>query len=223
MAVAQGWRHVHRGREDFMQRHRTYRWLAVSVLVLAGFVAHGEASAQGWLAGASVGGTKQYDYEVGGEIANSDDTSFGYRAFGGYTFPPGVGIIGSYVDLGDATYDGPAFGGFTDKLSAKGFDLSFLGAWSPGKQDRVNVFGLVGMFYFKQDVHYVDPSGSFDYEDKGTSFSYGLGTDVSIGAAAKWGVHVEYQRFTNVGDDNNSGHEYDRDFFSVGADYRFGK
>ena len=29
-------------------------------------------------------------------------------------FPLGIGVVGSYVDLGEAKYSGPAFGGFTD-------------------------------------------------------------------------------------------------------------
>ena len=205
-----------------MQWHRRGIRLLVSAL-LVGLVAFGQAHAAGWMAGASVGSAKQYDYSVGGEIAESDDSSVGYRAFGGYMFPLGIGVVGSYVDLGEASYSGPAFGGFTDELSASGFDLSLMGAVSPGKQNALNVFGTVGMFFFKQDVHYVDPSGVFDYDDDGSSLSYALGVDYALGAAAKWGVHVAYQRFTDVGDEENSGHEYDRDFISVGAEYRFGK
>ena len=206
-----------------MEWHRRgIRLLAVSLLALIAIVAHVPASA-GWLAGASVGSAKQYDYSVGGEISDSDDSSVGYRAFGGFMWPLGFGVVGSYVDLGEVSYSGPAFGGFTDDLSAAGFDLSLMGAVSPGAQDAFHIFGTVGMFRFQQDVHYVDPSGVFDYEDKGTSLSYALGLDYALGAAAKWGVHVAYQKFTDVGDEDNSGHEYDRDFISLGAEYRFGK
>jgi hypothetical protein len=87
----------------------------------------------------------------------------------------------------------------------------------------VNVFATAGMFWFKQDVLYVDPSGTYPYEDSGTSFSYGLGTEVALGAGAKWGIHLSYQVFTDVGEADNSGHEYDRSLLSAGVDYRFGK
>jgi hypothetical protein len=46
---------------------------------------------------------------------------------------------------------------------------------------------------------------------------------VAIGAAAKWGVHLNYQMFTDVGDEDNSGHEYDRSFIALGFNYRFKK
>jgi hypothetical protein len=32
---------------------------------------------------------------------------------------------------------------------------------------------------------------------------------------------VGWHRFASVGDDNNSGHRYTRDFFEIGAGYRF--
>ena len=183
------------------------------------------ASAQGWLVGGSAGQAKQYDYSVGeGEIvATTDDTDTGFRVFGGYLFHPNMGVVVSYVDLGELYYDGPAFGGFTDYLDAKGIDASFLGSWRPGSQKRFTLFGTVGVFRWQQDVNYTDPSGNYPYEDKGTSFSYGAGGEVSIGAGAHWGFHFSYQRFMDVGDANNSGHEYDRDLISAGVDYRFGK
>jgi hypothetical protein len=34
---------------------------------------------------------------------------------------------------------------------------------------------------------------------------------------------MKYPRFFDVGDENNSGHEYDRSMISVGVDYRFGR
>jgi OOP family OmpA-OmpF porin len=162
---------------------------------------------------------------VGGEIATSDDSDTGYRLFGGYLFSPIQGIVTSYVDLGTANYDGPAFGGFTDALSATGFDVSYLIGFAPGTQERVTVFSTIGFFTWKQDVHYVDSSGTYDYKDSGTSLSYGLGSEINLsaGAGSEWGLHFEWQRFTNVGDNGNSGHEYDRDLLSAGVDYRFGR
>ena len=182
-----------------------------------------EVSAQGWLAGASVGTAKQYDYEVGGTIDSSDDTDTGYRVFGGYLFMPVLGVVVSYADLGTMNYAGPSFGGFTDELSANAVDMSVLGGWAPGSQKRFSLFGTAGFFHFNQDVHYVDASGTYNYDDSGWSFSYGAGAEVTLGAAAKWGIHFNYQMFTDVGDADNSGHEYDRSLIALGFDYRFGK
>jgi len=187
------------------------------------------ASAQGWLAGASAGVAKQYDYSVGDDpsaspdIDSKDDTDTGFRVYGGYLFHPNFGVVGSWVDLGTLKYSGPAWGGFTDSLDASGFDVSFIAGWAPGEQKLFTLFGLVGAFFFNQDVHYRDSSGRYDYKDSGTSLSYGIGGEFAIGSAAKWGINFEYQRFMDVGDEGNSGHQYDRDLVSLGFDYRFGK
>ena len=194
--------------------------LALPVLMLLGA---GDASAQGWLAGATAGIAKQYDYSVGGSISDSDDSDIAYRAFGGYLFTPTFGAILSWVDLGSAEYSGPAFGGFTDELEADGIDLSILGGWAPGSQSTFRLFGTAGAFFWSQDVHYVDPSGVYDYDDKGTSLSLSAGFELGLGSATHWGLHVEWARFFDVGDEDNSGHEYDRDMISLGFDYRFGK
>jgi len=179
------------------------------------------ATPGGWLAGGACGPTQQHNYEVGGTISTFDDGDVGCRMFGGYLFTPIQGVVVSYVDLGEPKYDGPAFGGFTDKLSASGIDASYIIGFAPGQQERFTVFSTIGAFTWKQDVQYVDTSGTYNYNDDGTSLSYGIGSEISLGTGAKWGLHFEWQRFTDVGDNSNSGHEYDRDMISVGVDYRF--
>jgi hypothetical protein len=138
---------------------------------------------------------------------------------------PMQGVIASIIDLGTAYYDGPAFGGFTDTLDADGVDISYLVGWAPGTQQRVSVFGTVGVFSWDQDVRYTDSTGTFRYADEGTSFSLGFGTEINFSSSgtSAWGINVEYQMFKDVGDASNSGHEYDRDTVSVGVDFRFGR
>jgi len=194
---------------------------SILAAALSACLVSGTASAQGWLTGGSAGATKQYDYEVGGPVSKTDDTDTGFRVFGGYMFLKGLGVVASYVDLGDAYYDGSAWGGFTDTLGADGWDLSFLGGFSPGDQDKWRLFATVGAFTWKQDVAYEDASGFYPYEDSGTSLSYGAGVEFAF--TPVWGLHFSYQRFTNVGDESNSGHEYDRDLVSIGAAYHFGR
>ena len=197
------------------------RNVAVATLLSLGLAVTPAAIAQSWLAGASVGSVKQHDYSVGGPIANSDDSDAGFRVFGGYMFMPWLGGVLSYVDLGSPTYDGPAFGGFTDRLDADAIDLSVIVATSPGPQDWFSTFATIGVFRFTQDVHYTDSSGTYDYHDTGTRLSYGLGIQAKIGPV--WAAHLGWQRFTNVGDNNNSEHEYDRDIVELGFEVQFGK
>lgn len=183
------------------------------------------APAQGWLVGGTIGTAEQQDYEIGGQVATRDESDAAARIFGGYMVSPNQGVIASYVDFGTVYYDGPAFGGFTDSLDADGIDISYLVGWSPGEQQRVSLFGTVGLIIWDQDVEYSDTSGTFAYADKGTSFSFGFGTAINFSASgtSAWGINVEYQLFKDIGDTDNSGHEYDRDMISVGVDFRFGR
>jgi hypothetical protein len=204
-------------RTDNPQRIRRIAPLALILLAFAP-----GAFAQGWLVGGAFGPVSQKDYEVGGPIATADDSDDGLRAFGGYLFSPMHGVIASYVDLGAPYYDGPAWGGFTDSLDAEGYDVSYIIGFGVG--DRIRPFATIGFISWTQDVHYVDSSGVYDYADKGESLSFGIGSEIALGSAAggAWGIHFEWQLFKDIGDKNNSGHEYDREMLSAGLDYRFG-
>jgi hypothetical protein len=184
-----------------------------------------QAPAQGWLTGGTIGTAKQHDYEVGGPIATRDESDAAARIVGGYMVSSNQGVVASYVNFGTVRYDGPAFGGFTDSLDADGIDISYLVGWAPGAQQRVSIFGTVGVVSWDQDVTYTDTTGTFKYADEGASFSVGFGTEINLSASgtSPWGINFEYQLFKDVGDANNSGHEYDRDMISVGVDYRFGR
>ena len=184
------------------------------------------AQAQGWIVGGAVGQAMQDDYDIGGPVSMRDDTDDSYRIFGGYLVSPNQGVVVSYIDLGTTYYDGPAYGNFTDYFEAEGFDISYIVGFAPGAQQRVSLFGTLGLFAWDQDESYTELVGTsptrYEYADSGTSFSVGLGTDINFdsGGTSAWSIHVEWQLFKDVG---NSGQEYDREVFSVGASYRFGR
>lgn len=205
----------------------SFRAAAGPALLALGAIAivPGEAQAQSWILGGAVGSAAQQDYEVGAPITVRDDEDTAFRLFGAYLLTPMQGVVVSWIDLGTPRYEGPAFGGFADSLEAYGVDLSYLAGFAPGDQERVLLFGTVGIFHWNQDVTLTDASGTFEYGDDGTSFSVGVGADIRLGAGgtSAWGIQVAYQLFKNVGEAENSGHEYDRDLLSVGVDYRFGR
>ena len=196
--------------------------LALSALLISAPLG---ASAQEWFAGGSIGIGQQDDYSIGGPVTSADDTDTAYRLFGGYLVSELQGFVASYIDLGEASYAGPAFGGFTDRLSADGFDIAYVLGWTPGEQERVRIFGTVGVFAWDQDVVYTElgTSTAFVSKDDGTSFSLGFGADINLSASGDnvWGINVAYQLFKDVGDENFSGHENDRQMISAGVTYRF--
>jgi OmpA-OmpF porin, OOP family len=208
-------------RSETLIRHHRFGHLMLSGLLLAGISISPCALAQSWLAGGAVGDVKQHSYSVGGPISTTNDTDTGFRAFAGFMFMPWLGGVVSYVDLGSPTYDGPAFGGFTDKLDADAIDLSIVAAVAPGNQNTFSTFATIGIFRFNQHVHYTDNSGVYNYHDTGTSLSYGVGVEAKF--ASIWGAHLAWQRFSNVGDNSNSGHEYDRDMVELGFEVHFGR
>jgi hypothetical protein len=192
---------------------------AAGVALAPPVAAASAAEVAGWYAGASIGQSKTHDYSVGGPVDNVDDTDFAWMVSGGYTFMRNFALALSYADLGTTNADGPAFGGFTDELSAKGWNFSAVGILPV--HERIGITGMVGFFRWSQDVHYVDPSGTYNYDDSGTSPSYGIGALFGLGPDNRMGIQVGWQRFSDVGDEDNSGHEMDRDFYSVGFGYRF--
>jgi len=123
-----------------MRRNRVTRALTLAVIFALASSFYAQDALAGWFVGGSVGQSKTYDYSVGGPIDSSDEEDFAYRLGGGYTFIKYFGLAGSYVDLGDSHYEGPAFGGFTDTLSAKGFDFSALGVLPV--HDRIGLIGV---------------------------------------------------------------------------------
>lgn len=214
---------------------RAYRpWTCQILTVLVVLIATGlsaNARAQTWIVGASVGAAQQQDYAIGGPIANSDDVDTAFGLFGGYQIKENQRVVASFVDLGEPSYSGPARGGFTDALDAEGFDISYVAGWSPGDQERISVFGSVGVFSWDQDVRYSDASGPLEFRDEGTSFSIGFGADFNLSAdgSSPWAIHVAYKLFKDVGKVSILeetaevvDHELDRQVLSVGIAYRFG-
>lgn len=193
-------------------------WLAMLVAFPVG------ASAQNWFAGAAIGQASQDDYAIGSALSRSDDSDTSAAIFGGYMISPMQGVVAAYIDMGETRFAGPAFGGFTDDLEAEGLNVAYLVRFAPGSQQRFWIFGTVGVFDWEQEVRYADPLGTLLFKEEGTSFSFGLGASANLSAdgSSPWNLHLAFQNFKDVGDANNSGHEYDRETISVGISYGFG-
>jgi len=182
------------------------------------------AGAQSWIVGGSVGAAAQQDYDIGAPIANADDVDTAFGVFGGYVISENQRVVASFFDLGTPSYNGPALGGFADSLDADGFDTSYVVGWAPGEQQRISIFGTIGVFSWDQDVLLTDASGTYQYHDEGTSFSVGFGAEFNLSADGSnaWAIQAAYKLFKDVGDADNSGIELDREMLTVGIAWRFG-
>jgi OOP family OmpA-OmpF porin len=171
--------------------------------------------------GVTLGASKTYDYSAGSGtvLTTNDDTDFAYVVFGGYQFQKYFGLAGAWVDLGSTSYAGTVANvAFTDTLGVDGFNLMPMGFFPLSAHN--SLFGYVGAYRWSQSVNYNDVNGPYTATDHGTSPSVGFGynwyaLDHSLG------IHAEYSYFFNVGDNDNSGHEYNRDFLSVGMVWNF--
>ena len=208
-----------------------FAWLLVAFVLplVTGCASTGSgnnAMARSVYLAATAGVTKTHDYSVGDDpsadpdIANLDDSGTGFEALVGYQFTGPLAAELHYVDLGNMTADGPAWGGFTDELKASGFGLSAVGTYPP--EAPLAGQARLGGFAWSQDVDYQDPFEEFVESENGVGLSAGLGLRYRIPSSPQFGITAHWTRYFSVGDPDKSGHQYDRDFFGGGVSYTFG-
>lgn len=222
-----------------MARVRTKAALAALGLgLLAGTDALAEA---GWYSGIAGGismldmGSKRAadDALFGGLVDSSslDDTYGGFSLHVGYRWNSYVGTELAYLDLGEGVYEAsvsnPAITSvpfdYSARFSSSGIAVSMLGMLPLG-EGRFDLHGRAGVLYadtrnrgrlLDQDTGEVLLSA----EVKANSW------DLFAGLGAAWNINdsfslrVEYQRFFDVGDDEETG-ELDIDLLSIGVLFR---
>jgi outer membrane protein OmpA-like peptidoglycan-associated protein len=166
-------------------------------------------------------------------LSGSSETSedgFTYGIIFGWQFLPWLAVEAAYVDLGDAEYksntvitDGVATADLQTTLTAEsaGATLSALGILPLGK--GWDVYGRVGAYFGSNDATTavsVDgiPAG-LDDSSSSQTFLWGGGVGYSRG---HWTVRLDYQQFTDVGDEGSGFGEVDVDRITFAGLYRFG-
>jgi len=208
----------------------------IALVALAGYATGVCAQDQGWYVGGSIGQSKADNAGSCSDLSgifnpgfacSSNDTSTGWKLFGGYQVNKYFAVEGAYVDLGEFKISAsgtvaaiPATASGSDK--ATGFSLDAVGTLPISEQ-----FGLlarIGIFAWTLDASATAsgggiPGGSASTQDKPT----GTGLDFGVGAkydfARNFGVRAEYQRFQSIGNDNTG--KSDVDLISASAVYRF--
>lgn len=201
-----------------MERHSLVQGALVGVVFVTLAAGPVVASAQGWYAGASIGqATVKEDLGCDlvsglGVACSEDDSDTALKLFAGYEINPNVGIEFAYIDLGQAKLD--AFDGI-DSLNIEwetsGLNVAVVGALPVSNQFTVT--GKVGLFRWDVDA---DVGGTLITEsdsESGTDLMFGLGLKYDV--TNNVSVRAEWERFTDVGDDNTTG-QSDVDFLSVG-------
>ena len=222
------------------------RWLIAGSLALVSTTALADQST-GFYLGAS-GGNAKYDISKSDLDAISrsafldngaiplnpsssfDDSDTAFALIAGYRFSPYISVEAGYMDLGSAKYRStgnvliPFFGTFASRInidvSAKGpFVAGQLGAPLGGNFD---VHTNLGGFFSKTEFDIGVGLSSFNESDTVSSNSADLFAGVGVGYhfTDSLAASLDYTRFKDVGDENETG-EGDITSFRLGLSYTF--
>jgi OOP family OmpA-OmpF porin len=177
-----------------------------------------QAQVQGWYAGVGLGQSK-VDIECDLNITcSSDDTDTGWKLFAGNQFSPNAAVEFGYLDLGEAKASGTDsfFGSASLTAEVSGFNVALVGFLPVG--NTVNLLGKIGLFLWDLDVGANTSIGSGSTSESGTELMFGFGASFDIGQTTA--VRIEWERFTDVGDENETG-QSDVDLLSASLVFRF--
>jgi OmpA-OmpF porin, OOP family len=163
-----------------------------------------------------------------GYSCSINDTDTGWKIFAGYQFNPNFALELSYLDLGKPklTANGVLGGApisLKQTLHTTGFSID--GVLSVPLSKEFALMARVGLFAWSVDAKATATNNNTgvtaNASDKpsGTTLNYGLGAKYDFSGSV--GLRVEYQRFTNLGDENTIGPLFNVDLLSASLVYRF--
>ena len=180
-----------------------------------GALAQQRAAGAGWYSGFSVGGSQigmsDNVLSVTGATASSlakDESSTGFKLFGGYQYNPNFALEGGYTDLGkfDARRDvtAPVVGSVSRNMRMAGFDLAAVGIIPV--QNGFALFGKIGAMYTMTRSS-ISTSGALlpaaaltDLNPKRSEWNPKFGIGASYDFSNRLGLRLEYEHVSNVGD-----------------------
>jgi len=129
------------------------------------------------------------------DTGSVDESSTGFKIFGGYQFHRYIGAEVAYVDLGKLSYEGsfagvPVTGG---KFKLNGIDVSALGI-AP-ISERSMVFAKAGLFVWRAEASDTWGGTSFSSSTSGNDLSLGLGASYTTMGALALRAEIEDFRF----------------------------
>ena len=165
----------------------------------------------GWLIGGTGGASdaKQGCPAIPG--LSCDDSSTGWRAFGGYRFGPHFGYEIGYADLGKVTQTLAGFAPATFESTAIDFVLVLT---VPFGQD-FSFFVKGGVFRWDLDVK---SSGATTTSAHGADQTYGFGMHYDF--TRNFALRLEWQKYLDIGDVNTTGRS-DIEVISAGFVFKF--
>jgi OmpA-OmpF porin, OOP family len=170
----------------------------------------GPALAQdaGFYAGLHIGQSSVKDGCEG--LTSCDDEDTGWKILGGYQFNRHLAVELGYSDLGEIS---GVDTGVPVTAEATVFDLVAVGILPVG--NNFSVYGKLGMYRAEVDA---EATGFGSVSESNTGMTFGVG--VRWDFTKNLGVRAEYQKYSDVGNDDTTG-ESDIDVISIGVVFRF--
>ncbi|MDH3513425.1 MAG: outer membrane beta-barrel protein [Gammaproteobacteria bacterium] len=193
----------------------------VGVFAITSLALSSLAQAEGWYAGVGFGQSKVQDFfECDLDITcTADDTDTGWKLYLGNQFSPNAAVEFGYVDLGQQKISGTdtVLGTVSLDTEAKGFDVALVGFLPVGNQ--FNLLGKIGLFRWDADISASSTAfGSGSDSETGFELMFGFGASFDI--AKTVAVRIEWERFTDVGDEDVTGTS-DVDLLSASLVFKF--
>jgi OOP family OmpA-OmpF porin len=141
-----------------------------------------------------------------------DDSSTGYKFFGGYNVARYFSVEGAYVD-GASVKMNTDDQQFSSSFDTSGFAFRAMGVWPV--REKLSLFADLGMYMWDGDATVSDGFTTASGSTDGTDPVYGIG--MGWQAIENGNVRVEIERYTTSAE----GVDLDTDMISVGFAYKF--
>jgi OOP family OmpA-OmpF porin len=184
-------------------------------------VSAGQSSYNDWVSQADITALKDefgsrlgVDSFVGTQSADSDDSPFGYKLFGGYSFYDNIAVEFSYIDMGEVDANSSASGTFYDAVGNSLDGDLFAAARAKVKaltldvNLNVPITSVVALIVkagayaadTKLEINAGSSVSTEDYNDSRTEGSTGLhyGIGINFKVTDAIGLRAEWERLDNV-------------------------
>lgn len=212
-----------------MKKSKAILLLATATLVSSAYA--DDNYVVGSLGQSKFNGVNQGNYDAalnnsGGAVQSSNlkDTDTGFKLLLGHQFTPNFALEGGYVDLGKAKYNAAlSDGNASANYKSYGAVLDAVGIMP--LSNGFSLFGKGGLYYGRTSLDVSNSSAAAGGAFSGlnstwkTSLNYGAG--VSYELSKNLSLRGEYERFSHVGDNIETGGKSNVDLLSVGLALKF--
>jgi OOP family OmpA-OmpF porin len=176
---------------------------------------------RGFYLGAGVGSSSAEDWcgpYFDTVVQTCDNSTVGYKLYGGYRFNDFLAVEAAYLDLGELRFDGLYLGTpFTNSFDLRGAALQAV-LHLPITRE-FSLFGKGGGIYW--DLTNDTTLPGFAGSNKKNGFDVALGVGAQYFLTSHFALRAEFEYFPNLGSLNTVAGDVDHRLFTVGGLWKF--